>query len=134
MCKESYILLLLRRDGGVKKGILMPANWMPSSDLNSTDNYVNVPIYKALPIIKNSSNGASTRTNTSLSFQRVIQDWNGLNYLNVYIAASRKQGGSIYLDPKILKLVKDKLDSNVSRRHPCEWTTQWVVGCTKGIL
>lgn len=94
----SYTL----KEGGVKKGILLPTNWRPSTTSGSSDNYVNVPIFKALNFIRSSGNGSTIRTNTGLSLQKQYDDF------IVYVPASRKQGGSIYLDTKIINLTNDK--------------------------
>lgn len=104
----SYTL----KDGGVKKGILLPANWRPSTTSGSSDNYVNVPIFKALNFIRSSGYGAVIRTNTGLSLQKQSDEF------RIYVPGSRKQGGSIYLDEKIINLTTtrnfDKIGSQMS--------------------
>lgn len=96
----SYTL----KGGGVKKGILMPSNWKPSTNFGSTDNYVTVPILKAYKIIAGASHGSSIRTNTSLILQRHTSSSEDENYVDVFLPASRKKGGKIYLDENVLKL------------------------------
>lgn len=94
----SYTL----KGGGVAKGILMPLNWQPNGGFNSSDNSVNVPIYKALKFVLSTSNSGVILTNTPLSLQRYSGS------VRVYVPASRKQGGSIYLDENILLLTQEK--------------------------
>lgn len=93
----SYTL----KGGGITKGILMPTNWQPNSSFGSSDNSVNVPIYKALKFVLSTSTGGVIRTNTPLTLQRYYGS------VRLYTPASRKQGGKFYLDENILALTQE---------------------------
>jgi hypothetical protein len=87
------------KDGEVKKGILMPENWIPAENIGDK---VVVPIAKALTIIKSLSNGAAIYTNNDVAIFK-----HGDQY-KVIVPASRQKGGEIYLDKDILELVDGK--------------------------
>jgi predicted RNA methylase len=82
--------------GGVKKGILMPEYWEPDEDFN---NKIIVPVSKALPLIRSLTTGAAIYTNNNLAIFRQPAQY------RIIVPASRKQGGNLYLDEDILKLV-----------------------------
>ena len=82
--------------GEVKKGILMPEYWEPDEDFN---NKIIVPISKVLPLIRSLTTGAAIYTNNNLAIFRQPAQY------KIIVPASRKQGGSLYLDEDILKLV-----------------------------
>lgn len=99
----SYTL----KGGGLQKGILMPTNWTPKTDINGSDSSVNVPIFKALKYVMGTSNGASIRTNTPLTIQR------DYGYIKIFVPASRKKGGNIFLDENILPLTKRNIFNKI---------------------
>lgn len=102
----SYTL----KGGGIQKGILMPTNWIPSNSYNSSDNSVNVPIHKALRFVLSTSNGGVIRTNTALTLQRYSGS------VRVYVPASRKQGGNIYLDENLIDLTQTNIFEKIGNK------------------
>lgn len=87
------------KDGEIKKGILMPENWIPAEHIGDK---VVVPIGKAITIIKSLSNGAAIYTNNDVAIFK-----HGDQY-KVIVPASRQKGGEIYLDKDLLELVDGK--------------------------
>lgn len=85
--------------GAKKKGILMPASWEPKSeDVSNTQ----VPIIRALPIIKSMTDDTVMHTNTKLFIVRKFYD-----YLLV-VPASKSGGGQYYLNGNLLGVVRGK--------------------------
>lgn len=84
------------KDGEVKKGILMPENWIPAEHIGDK---VVVPIGKAITIIKSLANGAAIYTNNNIGIFRQGEGF------KVIVPASRVKGGEIYLDRDILEIV-----------------------------
>lgn len=119
-------------DGKVEKGILMPNNWLPEESGRSS---VDVPIIKALPILRSLVSSNSLKTSNNITF---IKQYDGS--LKIFVFASKAKGGDlIYLDRDLLELVvgnnfsktSDKMvaylrDENVAafveilqRKHSC---------------
>ncbi|MCC7303067.1 MAG: strawberry notch family protein [Bacteroidia bacterium] len=93
------------KDGEVKKGILMPENWIPAEHIGDK---VVVPIGKALTFVKSLANGAAIYTHNSIGIFR-----QGEGY-KVIVPASRVKGGEIYLDKDLLEIVDGKNFDKVS--------------------
>lgn len=83
--------------GDIKKGILMPENWIPSEQIQDR---VVVPIIKAAVLIKSLVQNAGISTNNGISFFKTG------DYFKIIVAASRVKGGDVYLDKEILELVE----------------------------
>lgn len=83
--------------GDIKKGILMPENWLPSEQVQDR---VVVPIIKAAMLIKSLVQNAGITTNNGISFFKTR------DYFKIIVAASRAKGGDVYLDKEILQLVE----------------------------
>jgi hypothetical protein len=91
--------------GGVSKGYIMPDKWQPNFELNQVNGKANievpVPVYMARDFIKKNSNSkVPIKTTTVLNFGR---NYDGIFTLNM--PRSKKQGGFIFLDQELLKLV-----------------------------
>lgn len=83
-------------DEEIKKGILMPENWIPAEQIGDK---VVVPVGKAIKIIKSLTNGSAIHTNNNIG---IFRQGNGYK---VIVPASRVQGGEVYLDKDLLELV-----------------------------
>jgi hypothetical protein len=100
----------------------MPLNWQPSGSnsygSSSDSSYVTVGIHKVADYVRGTTNGGTVRTNTALSFQK---RWDGMK---MFVPASRKKGGHIYLDKEVLKLTEknnfDKISSQMVATIPME--------------
>jgi hypothetical protein len=93
------------KDEEIKKGILMPENWIPAEQIGDK---VVVPIAKALTIIKSLSNGAAIFTNNDIGIFRQGEGF------KVIVPASRAKGGEIYLDKDVMELVDNNNFEKVS--------------------
>jgi hypothetical protein len=93
------------KDGGVKKGILMPEYWEPEGD---SQQKTIVPIARAIKIIRSLTTGASITTTNLVSFFRQPGKF------KVMVASARSRGGDVYLDPDILSLVHNNNFEKVS--------------------
>ena len=89
----SYTMM----DGTVRKGILLPEYWEPEEQ---SLNKVDVPIERALKIIRSLGQGSQINTNNGLSFFR-----QGNNY-KIIVPGSKAKGGDFFLNQEILKLVE----------------------------
>ena len=81
----------------VRKGILMPDYWEPEEQ---SLNRVDVPIERALKIIKSLGQGSQIDTNNNISFFR-----QGDRY-KVIVPGTRARGGEFFLNKDILALVE----------------------------
>jgi DNA modification methylase len=91
----------------VKKGILMPENWIPAEQVGDK---IVVPISKAMTIIKSLTNGAAIFTNNNIGIFR-----HGDSY-KVIVPSSRAKAGEIYLDEELLSIVDGNNFNKVSDR------------------
>lgn len=85
----------------IKKGILMPEHWSAETE---TKGKVIVPIAKATKIIQAMSNGSSLFASGQLSLFKLYD-----NRYRISVPASRKQGGGIYLNEELLRVVENNL-------------------------
>ncbi len=83
-------------EGTTKKGILMPEHWNPG---NETQQKVEVPISRALKIIRSLTTGQQITTNNSVS---IFKQSGGYK---IIVSSSRQRAGDIFLDPDILEIV-----------------------------
>jgi hypothetical protein len=91
--------------GGVSKGYIMPDKWLPNFELDKVKGKANieipVPVYMAREFIKqNATDKSLIRTTSVLMFSR-----NKDGVFMLQTPRSKKQGGFIFLDPALLKLV-----------------------------
>ncbi len=84
------------KNGEVKKGILMPESWNPG---NEGQQKVEVPISKALKIIRSITNGQQITTNNDISIFKQPGKF------KIIVSSSRQKSGDVFLDPEILQLV-----------------------------
>jgi hypothetical protein len=84
--------------GEVKKGILLPENWVLSEQQH---NNVSVPILKALPVIKSLVQNGHITTTNGISFFRTA------DHFKIILSAARSKGGDVYLDREVLALVEN---------------------------
>jgi len=84
------------KDHGIKKGILMPEYWEPSEELEDA---VTVPVARAEKVIASSvkGNGITTENGTT-----ILNTGEGLK---IIVPGSKQNGGDVFLDEDILKLV-----------------------------
>lgn len=83
-------------DKQIKKGILLPQYWEPEEAIKDK---VIVPITRARAFIFSLSTGSMINTNNSISIFRQPDGF------KVVVPSSKKQGGAVFLDEDILKLV-----------------------------
>ncbi len=83
-------------EGTTKKGILMPEHWNPG---NETQQKVEVPISRALKIIRSLTTGQQITTNNSISIFKQSGAY------KIIVSSSRQRAGDIFLDPDILEIV-----------------------------
>jgi DNA repair protein RadC len=95
-------------DKEVKKGILMPENWVKKDSKN--DGKILAPIGKALKVIKSLSDGSSIHTDGGVSIMRTYKNY------RIATGISRQKYGDFFLDPGILNLVDRNLFEKVSDR------------------
>lgn len=81
----------------IKKGILMPEHWEPKEAVKDR---VIVPISKAKVIIRSLSTGSMISTKSNISIFRQPDSF------KIVVPSSKKQGGAVFLDEDILKLVQ----------------------------
>jgi len=94
-------------DGAVKKGILMPENWNPGNEVQQK---VEVPISRALKIIRSLSNGQQITTSNNISIFKQYDKF------KIIVSSSKQRSGDVYLDEDILKLVDGHNFEKVSDR------------------
>jgi hypothetical protein len=94
-------------DGTVKKGILMPEHWNPGNEVQQK---VEVPIGKALKIIRSLQPGGQIATNNNISIFRQHGKF------KLIVSSSKQKSGDVYLDPDILQLVDNRNFEKVSDR------------------
>jgi hypothetical protein len=83
-------------DGTTKKGILMPEHWNPG---NETQQKVEVPVSRALKVIRSLTIGQQITTNNSVSIFKQAGGY------KIIVSSSRQRSGDIFLDPDILEIV-----------------------------
>lgn len=92
------------KDGGVKKGILLPDYWSPESGQRGGEKRkelkITVPIEKALIIIKNLSVGAQITTTDGFIIYR--KDW---EMVTLSVPLNKQKYGKYYLDQTIMSMV-----------------------------
>lgn len=85
-------------NGAKKKGILMPYSWEPSSgEVSNTQ----VPIIRAVPIIKSMTDDTTMHTNTKLYIVRNYYEY------KIVVPASKSGGGQYYLNKRLLEFVRE---------------------------
>lgn len=89
----------------IKKGILMPEYWEPKEAIKD---HVIVPIKKAELFIRALSTGAMISTNNSISIFRQPENF------KIVVPGTKKQGGAVFLDEAILRLVDGNNFNKVS--------------------
>lgn len=94
-------------DGAVKKGILMPENWNPGNEVQQK---VEVPISRALKIIRSLGNGQQITTSNNISIFKQHDKF------KIIVSSSKQRAGDVYLDEDILKLVEGHNFEKVSDR------------------
>lgn len=94
-------------DGAVKKGILMPEHWNPG---NTVQQKVEVPISRALKIIRSLGTGQQITTSNNISIFKQYDKF------KVIVSSSRQRSGDVFLNEDILKLVDGKNFEKVSDR------------------
>jgi hypothetical protein len=94
-------------DGAVKKGILMPENWNPGNEVQQK---VEVPISRALKIIRSLGNGQQITTSNNISIFKQHDKF------KIIVSSSKQRAGDVYLDEDILKLVDGHNFEKVSDR------------------
>jgi len=83
--------------GEVKKGILLPEEWLPS---DSGEMKTTVPILKALPVIKSLTYGSAIYASNNIALFKAGEQF------RIIVPASRSKGGDIYLEKDILSLLE----------------------------
>lgn len=94
-------------DGAVKKGILMPENWNPGNEVQQK---VEVPISRALKIIRSLGNGQQITTSNNISIFKQYDKF------KIIVSSSKQRAGDVYLDEDILNLVDGHNFEKVSDR------------------
>lgn len=84
-------------NGETRKGILMPESWSPGE----LGDKVEVPVLRALTIIRSLSQNAAMFTSNDVGIFRYRDDF------KIIVPASRQKGGEVYLDKDILELVEN---------------------------
>jgi DNA modification methylase/predicted RNA methylase len=92
-------------EGEIKKGILMPENWIPAEHIGDK---VVVPVGKAIKIIKSLTEGSAIHTNNGIGIFRQDDSY------KIIVPGSRLKGGEVYLDSDLLELVDGKNFEKVS--------------------
>jgi hypothetical protein len=83
-------------EGQTKKGILMPEEWQPKEQ---GERKIDVPILKALPILKSLAKGSALYASNELAF------FNAGDKYRVIVPLARSRGGDIYTDKDLMALV-----------------------------
>lgn len=83
-------------EGQTKKGILMPEEWQPKEQ---SERKIDVPIIKALPILKSLSNGSALYASNEIAFFSTPEKY------RVIVPLARSRGGDIYTDRDLMALV-----------------------------
>ena len=94
-------------DGAVKKGILMPEHWNPG---NAVQQKVEVPISRALKIIRSLGTGQQITTSNNISIFKQHDKF------KIIVSSSRQRSGDVFLEEDILKLVDGNNFEKVSDR------------------
>lgn len=92
-------------DNSVKKGILMPEHWSPGNEIQQK---TDVPILRALKVIRSMTTGQQVTTSNSISIFRQPGGY------KLITSSSRSRSGDIFLDPDLLQLVDNKNFEKVS--------------------
>jgi DNA repair protein RadC len=82
--------------GDTKKGILMPEEWRPQEVAKQK---VDVPILKALPLLKSMTSGTALFGSNEIAFFKA-----GDKY-SIIVPSARSRGGAIYMDQDIWPLI-----------------------------
>lgn len=82
--------------GDTKKGILMPEEWRPEEIAKQK---VDVPILKALPLLKSLTNGSALFGSSEIAFFKAG------NKYSIIVPSARSRGGAIYMDQEIWPLI-----------------------------
>ncbi len=93
--------------GTVKKGILMPEHWNPGNEVQQK---VEVPVGKAMKIIRSLQPGGQITTSNNISIFRQPGKF------KLIVSSSKQKSGDVYLDPDILQLVDNRNFEKVSDR------------------
>ncbi len=83
-------------EGQTKKGILMPEEWQPKEQ---SERKIDVPIIKALPILKSLANGSALYASNEIAFFSTADKY------RVIVPLARSRGGDIYTDRDLMALV-----------------------------
>lgn len=84
------------QSGAKKKGILLPFSYQPKTeDISNTQ----VPVIRALPVIKSMTDDTAMYTNTKLYIVRNYYEY------KIIVPASKSGGGQYYLNEKLLEVV-----------------------------
>lgn len=94
-------------EGAVKKGILLPENWNPGNEVQQK---VEVPISRALKIIRSLGSGQQITTSNNISIFKQYDKF------KIIVSSSKQRSGDVYLDEDILKLVDGHNFEKVSDR------------------
>ncbi|HXA02461.1 MAG TPA: strawberry notch C-terminal domain-containing protein, partial [Cytophagaceae bacterium] len=97
----SYTML----DGQTKKGILMPEYWEPEEQ---SLNKVDVPIERALKIIKSMGLGGQINTNNNISIFRQADKY------KIIVPSSKQRGGDVFLNKELLAIVDKNIFEKVA--------------------
>lgn len=92
-------------EGSVKKGILMPEHWSPG---NETQQKTDVPILRALKVIRSLTIGQQVTTSNGISIFHQAEGY------KIITSSSRSRSGDIFLDPDLVQLVGNKNFEKVS--------------------
>jgi hypothetical protein len=93
--------------GEVKKGILMPESWNPGNEIQQK---VEVPVSRALKIIRSLTNGQQITTSNNVSIFKQQDKF------KIIVSSSKQRAGDIFLDPDILQIVDGHNFEKVSDR------------------
>lgn len=93
------------KEGGTKKGILMPENWNPGGEVQQK---TVVPVIKALKVIRSMSVGQQITTSNNVSIFKQPGKF------KIIVSSSRSRSGDVYLDPDILQIVDNNNFEKIS--------------------
>ena len=99
--KNGRLIDFTTKDGGRRKGILMPAGFTAEGTREQGAMRVTMPILKALPYIKSLTGGSSIQTSGNLSIIRVYHD---AGDFKLFTPKGRQKYGKYFLDKNIMAL------------------------------